>query len=90
MALTAIAVHGEIVGARLLVSSCLLIGLALAALVAIIAVRLLTDWAIPGWSSYLAVALISIILQAFHYVGGIYFPRVGRSQQYELFAAPRL
>ena len=63
--LSAIAVHGEIVGARLLVASCLLIGMALAGLVAIIGVRLLTNWAIPGWSSYLAVALISVILQAF-------------------------
>jgi glycosyltransferase involved in cell wall biosynthesis len=63
--LSAIAVHGEIVGARLLVASCLLIGMAMAGLVAIIGVRLLTNWAIPGWSSYLAVALISVILQAF-------------------------
>ncbi len=78
--LSAIAVHGEIVGARLLVSSCLLIGLALAALVAIIAVRLLTNWAIPGWSSYLAVALISIILQAFIMsVAFIFLVLVGRN-----------
>jgi polyisoprenyl-phosphate glycosyltransferase len=63
--LSAIAVHGEIVGARLLVASGLLIGLAVAGLVAIFGVKLLTNWAIPGWSSYLAVALVSIILQAF-------------------------
>jgi polyisoprenyl-phosphate glycosyltransferase len=78
--LSAIAVHGEIVGARLLLTSCLLIGLALIGLVGTISVRLFTDWAIPGWTSYLAVALVSIILQAFIMsVAFIFLVLVGRN-----------
>jgi polyisoprenyl-phosphate glycosyltransferase len=63
--LSAISVHGEVVGVRLLVASCSLIAFALIGLVTIVAIRLLTDLAIPGWTSYLVVALISVILQMF-------------------------
>jgi polyisoprenyl-phosphate glycosyltransferase len=63
--LSAISVHGESVGVRLLMASSLLIAASIVGLVAIVAIRCFTDWAIPGWSSYLAVALVSIILQTF-------------------------
>jgi polyisoprenyl-phosphate glycosyltransferase len=78
--LSAIAVHGEVVGARLLMAACLLIGLAIVGLFGIVGVRFLTDWAIPGWSSYLAIALVSIILQAFIMsVAFIFLVLVGRN-----------
>ena len=63
--LSAISVHGEVVGARLLVASCGLMGCALIGLLTIVGIRLLTDLAIPGWTSYLVMALISVILQTF-------------------------
>jgi polyisoprenyl-phosphate glycosyltransferase len=63
--LSAISVYGEVVGARLLVASCGLISAALIGLLVIVGIRFLTDLAIPGWTSYLVVALISVILQAF-------------------------
>ena len=63
--LSAISVHGEMVGIRLLMASCGLIGVTAAMLFTVISIRLMTDLAIPGWTSYLVVALISVILQAF-------------------------
>ena len=63
--LSAISVYGEMVGVRLLMSSCGLIAVTALVLFAVIAIRLITDWAIPGWTSFLVVALISVILQAF-------------------------
>jgi polyisoprenyl-phosphate glycosyltransferase len=63
--LSAISVHGEVVGVRLLVGSCGLIALALIGLLVTIGVRFLTNLAIPGWTSYLVIALVSVILQTF-------------------------
>lgn len=63
--LSAISVHGEMVGVRLLIASCGLIAAAALALFTVIGIRLTTDLAIPGWTSFLVVALISVILQAF-------------------------
>lgn len=63
--LSAISVYGEMVGVRLLMASCVLIGVTMAGLFGVIAVRLFTNLAIPGWTSYLVVALVSLILQAF-------------------------
>ena len=63
--LSAISVHGEMVGVRLLMASCGLIGFTTAALSTVIGIRLMTNLAIPGWTSYLVVALVSVILQAF-------------------------
>ncbi|HSM81388.1 MAG TPA: glycosyltransferase [Nodosilinea sp.] len=63
--LSAISVYGEMVGVRLLIASCGLIGISVMALLGVIGVRLMTDLAIPGWTSYLVLALISVILQAF-------------------------
>lgn len=63
--LSAISVYGEMVGVRLLMATCVLIGVTIAGLFGVIAVRLFTNLAIPGWTSYLVVALVSLILQAF-------------------------
>jgi glycosyltransferase involved in cell wall biosynthesis len=63
--LSAISVYGEIVGVRLLMASCVLIGVTIAGLFGVITIRLFTNLAIPGWTSYLVVALVSLILQAF-------------------------
>jgi hypothetical protein len=62
--LSAIAVFGDIVGARLLTASLagtLLVGCGIAV---VIGIRLFTDWAIPGWATY-ATGLLTIIFVQF-------------------------
>ena len=63
--LSAISVHGETVGVRLLMASFGLIGFITAVLFTVIGVRLMTNFAIPGWASYVVVVLFSLILQVF-------------------------
>ncbi len=64
--LSAISVHADVVGVRLLIASLLGILLAAAGLAAIVAVRLLTTLAIPGWATsaagILAVVLLELVL----------------------------
>jgi membrane-bound metal-dependent hydrolase YbcI (DUF457 family) len=62
--LSAIAVFGDIVGARLLTASLGGALLAVSGIAAVIAIRLFTDWAIPGWATY-AAGLLAIILVQF-------------------------
>jgi hypothetical protein len=64
LGLSAIAVFGDIVGARLLTASLAGALLAGSGIAAVIAVRLFTDWAIPGWATY-ATGLLTIILVQF-------------------------
>src|SRR2546425_1137496 len=56
--LSAMSVHGDTIRVRLLVATSLLIGLTLAGLVCIAAVRLVTDSAIPGWATFAAGTLL--------------------------------
>jgi polyisoprenyl-phosphate glycosyltransferase len=62
--LSAISVYGDTIGVRLLVATSVFIGLALAGLVGVVAVRLLTDWAVPGWATYAAGTLLVVLFQA--------------------------
>jgi len=62
--LSAISVYGDTIGVRLLVATSLFIGLALAGLVCVGAVRLLTDLAIPDWATFTAGTLLVILFQA--------------------------
>jgi len=63
--LSAIAVHGDIVGVRLLIASCFLIFLSFISILAVIGIKIGTNLAIPGWTSYIATLFLIIILQAF-------------------------
>jgi glycosyltransferase involved in cell wall biosynthesis len=60
--LGAISVYGEIIGVRLLVLACLLIVGATGGIAAIIAVRLSTTWAIPGWATYTLGLMVVVLL----------------------------
>ena len=62
--LSAISVYSDTIGVRLLVASSLLIALSLAGLFGVVAVRLLTDLAIPGWATFTAGTLMVILFQA--------------------------
>ena len=61
--LAAISVHGEVVGVRALIATSVLILLSLAALAVVVAIRLFTTLAIPGWATYAGAALIIILIQ---------------------------
>jgi hypothetical protein len=62
--LSAISVHSDVVGVRLLVMSALLALLTLGGIVAAVVVRLTTHWAIPGWATYTVGLLLVLFLQA--------------------------
>jgi hypothetical protein len=59
--LSAISVDSDIVGVRLLLLSLVMIALALVGLIVIIAIKLATDLAIPGWAT-MATGVIGILL----------------------------
>lgn len=78
--LSAISVYGEMVGVRLLMATCGLICIVITVLLIVIGIRLMTSLAIPGWTSFLVVALLSIILQAFIIsVSFIFLVLIGRN-----------
>ena len=61
--LSSIAVYGDIVGTRILLSIVVLLVILLLTLCFVILVRILTDWAIPGWTTYVSGLLIISLLQ---------------------------
>jgi glycosyltransferase involved in cell wall biosynthesis len=61
--LSAMAVFGDRIGVRLLLAVFIGMLLNVAALLSVIAVRLLTSWAIPGWATYAAGILLVILVQ---------------------------
>jgi hypothetical protein len=61
--LSALSVYSEVIGVRLLIATGLLFSLAIALLLAVVAVRLLTDLAIPGWASVLGGLIMVLLLQ---------------------------
>lgn len=62
--LSAIAVFGETIGVRLLIGCLLLAAFAIAGIGAVVAIRLLTPLAIPGWATFTAGLLLVVLLQA--------------------------
>ena len=62
--LSAISVHGDTVGVRLLLGTCALIVLSLIGILAVVTVRFVTDLAIPGWATYASAMLLIILMQA--------------------------
>jgi len=61
--LSAISVYGDTVGVRLLVATCLFILLTIILLFLVIAIKLTTSLAIPGWTSYVAALFFVMMLQ---------------------------
>jgi polyisoprenyl-phosphate glycosyltransferase len=62
--LNAISVYADVVLLRVMLGAGILAGLVVLGIAGIIAIRLGTDWAIPGWASYLTASLTIILLQA--------------------------
>ena len=61
--LSAMAVFGDRIGVRLLISVSLGMCVTLAALALVIGVRVATDFAIPGWATYAAGLLVVMLMQ---------------------------
>jgi len=62
--LSAISVYSDVVGVRLLVISFAMVLLTLAGIVSAVVIRLATDWAVPGWASYVVGILLLLMVQA--------------------------
>jgi hypothetical protein len=61
--LSAMSVFGDIIGVRLLIATCALMGLAFVGLGCVVLVRLLTELAIAGWATFTVGMLFIILLQ---------------------------
>jgi hypothetical protein len=62
--LSAISVYSDVVGVRLLMMSVLLALLTLGGIIAAVAVRLATNWAVPGWATFTVGLLLILLVQA--------------------------
>lgn len=62
--LTAISVFGDVLGTRLLAGTSGLVMVAFFGIGGVVSIRLLTDWAIPGWTTYAVGILILLLIQA--------------------------
>ena len=62
--LSAISVHGEVVGVRLLIATSLLIVFAVIAMGSAVTIRLTTTLAIPGWATYVVALSFIVLIQA--------------------------
>lgn len=85
--LAAISVFGDIVSARLLCAASALLALLGAALAATLAVRLGTNWAIPGWATTAAGLLAVLILQTVVMASLLAFSIIGSRSQLGFLAA---
>ncbi|MGG6293762.1 glycosyltransferase [Leptolyngbya sp. AN02str] len=61
--LSSIAVYGDIVGTRILMSTAALLAFLLMVLGVVILIRLFTDWGVPGWATYVSGLLILALFQ---------------------------
>ena len=71
--LSAIAVFGDVVGVRILIASVMGSILVALAIAAVVAIRLLTDRAIPGWATYAAGMLGILFMQLLSLAVGFTF-----------------
>ena len=61
---SAMAVYVDYILLRILIGSALLAGLAIIAILLVVGIRIGTNWAIPGWASFLVASFAIIFLQA--------------------------
>ncbi len=62
--LSAIAVHGDVLGVRMLIGTSMLVVFAAMAIIAAVVIRLGTHLAIPGWATYVVAFAVLMIMQA--------------------------
>ncbi len=78
--LSALSVWGDVIGVRLLVVAVGLIVTSTAALVAATAIRLFTDWAVPGWATAAAGLSAIALLQSLLFASLFVFTILGNRQ----------
>ena len=61
--ISAIAVHSEVLSVRLLIASCIITLIGLAALATLVWMRLFTPYAIPGWATTTSGLIVVLLLQ---------------------------
>ena len=61
--LGAISVHGDVIGVRALLATFVATAVCLAGIATVVAIRFVTDLAIPGWASAVVGLLVAILLQ---------------------------
>lgn len=61
--LSSIAVYGDIVGTRILLSTAVLLVLLVLVLFIVLLIKFFTDWGIPGWATYVSGLLILALFQ---------------------------
>ena len=69
--LSSIAVYGDVAGTRILLSTAILLVFLLLVLVIVVMIRIFTDWAIPGWATYVSGFLILSVFQII-FIGTIF------------------
>lgn len=62
--LSAVSVHSEVVGVRLLAATLGLTAVSVLLVAIVVAVRLFTELAVPGWATYVTAFLVVILLQS--------------------------
>lgn len=62
--LSAISVHGEAVGSRLLIASCFLMIVSILAILTAVIIRFTTSLAIPGWTTYVVGIFLLVLVQS--------------------------
>jgi hypothetical protein len=62
--LSALSVHAELIGVRLLITTAVAVGVLCALLFAVVGVRTLTPYAIPGWATTAAGLIVVLLFQA--------------------------
>jgi glycosyltransferase involved in cell wall biosynthesis len=62
--LSAVSVHGDIMGVRLFVAAFFILLLVVAALVLVVVVKIATNFTIPGWASYTGSLFLVLLMQA--------------------------
>jgi polyisoprenyl-phosphate glycosyltransferase len=62
--LSALSVHSELIGVRLLVVTAVLVGVMLSGLMVVVAIRFFTQLAIPGWTPTVVGLLLILLFQA--------------------------
>jgi hypothetical protein len=63
--LSAVSVHIDLVAVRLLVFSIFFIFLSIISILVVIGIKFFTQLAIPGWTSFVVLGLIIVVMQAF-------------------------
>jgi glycosyltransferase involved in cell wall biosynthesis len=78
---SAISVYGDLVFVRLVVFASVLAGASAAALCAVVAIKLFTALAIPGWATVTSGLLLLVMLQAVLFVAALAFIGLGSRNQ---------